>query len=384
MVAVTRIPPGASESAVERLILHYTLADELLAPYADQNHRDLLTLGDLPDATELLLYAEFAGEKEPRVHRRSSVGSEQLSPAVAGIPAESAGDRRAVAALLAYAEELAPGAQTHLIISGRGSFDDSVALAGNSDGSLEVSALAEAVGSGRLESITLDTSYGAAFSVLYELRRGARRLLASPGVVSLRGLQVSTLLEGLAREKSVERAILDAFRDSHLTAEGAAFGSFETARLEASSALLEELFLRLEVELADPVERVAFRDLLFNPSPYQQSAGPLFLSLWEVSNRAMVRYPALAATAASVQQQLAQLSDRGWSSGGEVVTPSIYFVSLNESGSPEGHAGCYLPERPGGVTGEFVRSSLWAPRLMEERGILYLLWYDLLPAGSNQ
>ena len=382
LATVTRIPPGASGVRVERLIVHYTIADELLAPFAGENHRGLLALGELPRTTELLLYAEIAGEKEPWFHLRSSSGSEELSREEAGIPTGSAGEARVLAALLAYAETRAPGAETHLIISGRGSFDESAAVAGNSQTRLEVGELAEAAGVGKLESITLDTSYGAAFSLLFELREAAQRLLASPGVVSLRGLAPEPFLAGLLREKRVETAILDAFRENHETREQAAFGSFDTAGLERSSASLEELFRRLEEELADPLERIALRDLLFDPSPYQLSAGPLFLSLREMANVVSGRYPALGLTVVTLEEQLADLSEMSWSSVGESVTPSIYLVSLDESGAPEGHAGCYLPERPGGEIGEFVRSSLWAPRLLEERGILYLLWYDLLPAGG--
>lgn len=384
IVPVTEIPPAGSGAPVERILIHYTVADQTLAPYAAESYDDLLSVGELPKGTELILFADIDGERGPRFHRRNAWEREELSLKAEEIPVGSGGEARVLTAVLRYARRRAPEAEFHLILSGRGSFDERLSLAAAGEDALELEELKEALKEGPFDTVTLDSSYGAAFSILYELRGSAERLLASPGTVSLSGLSPRALIDGLAGGATVPDAVIDAFRAGHRMTWDAGIGSFDLSVTEECFQALEGILALLEEELADPLERVALRDLFFDPSPYRQSAGALFLSLSELIRIVGARYPALTGALTSLEVALEELSESTWSSGGSAVTPSLYLVSLDNTGAPEGHAGCYLPELPGPPSSSFVGLSRWPPRLMEERGILYLLWYDLLPGGGAQ
>lgn len=380
--ALTELPPEEPLPETEQLLIVYALGDRELSPHLRRSRDLLLTGGEVPPGLEILLFSEIDGERE--LWGRSQKSRTALTTEEIGLPEAPGSSEETLKSLLSYARGIYPEAETHLLISGSSGFDENLSVAGTDSGVLEVGEVARAAlgpGDPWLTSIVLESSYGGSMSVLFELRQSARYLLSSPGPVELDGLSVGELFRRLNNGEGVEYSLMKALEKSHELIPGASFALFDLSLVDEVSAALEEALLLLEGELIDGAgDRVTLRDLLFEPTPYDRSTGPFFLSLSALAAKLAAHYPGLPVD--SFQEEAERLLLESWSQNDKSVSPVLYFVSLDEEGAAAGHAGCYLPERPGGGAVTFARSTVWAPRLIEKRGILYLLWYDLLPPGG--
>lgn len=381
---LTELPTEKASPETDRALIVYALGDGTLSTHLERSLDRFLAPEELPPGFELLLFAEIEGERQ--IYRRSGRSTVFLSPEEILIPQGSGTEGETLAAFLTYSRERYPEAASHLLISGSSVFDDELGVAKTVSGVLEVAEVARAAGGEEepwLTSICLESSFGGSMSVLYELQESARYLVASPGPVELNGLSVDALFDSLENGEPTERALLRALRESHELIPGASFALYDLSRVEDVAAALEGVLLPLDERLRGSTEkRLTLRELFFDPSPYDRSFGPFFLPLWRLSAAVCEEVPALTVEVEGLQSAVSGMALESWSYDTGEVSPGIYLVSLDEEGAPSGHAGCYLPERPGGRAGAFARSSVWAPRLIEERGVLYFLWYDLLPPGG--
>ncbi|MFP4302552.1 MAG: hypothetical protein ACLFPW_10430 [Spirochaetaceae bacterium] len=380
--SLTELPLEPPPPETEDLLIVYALGDDELSPHLHHSTELFLSAGELPAGVELLLFREIDGDRQ--LWSRSQRSERELSSEEVGLSPSAGGEEETLRSFLSFARQSYPEAAAHLLVSGSSGFDEELSVARTDSGGLEIGELARAAGGMEepwLTSISLESSYGASMSVLYELRRSARYLLASPGPVELRGLSVENFFAHLEGGESVESSLLRSLEESHRAIPAASFALFDLSRVEKLAGALEETLLPLEEELIGvTTERVELRELLFEQNPYDRGAGPLFLPVSTLAAKLAAHAPELPTQL--IQEEVQRLPVESWSEEGGPVSPTLYFVSLDEEGTPAGHAGCFLPERPGGEAVAFARSTVWAPRLIEGRGILYFLWYDLLPPGG--
>jgi hypothetical protein len=381
---LTELPGGEETPEADRLLIVYALGDGDISAHLEASMDRFLAVEKLPTGFELLLFAEIEGERQ--LYRRSRRETVLLSAEETSIPQGWGTDGETLAALLRYARERYPEAASHLLISGSSVFGDELGVAHTESGVLEAVEVARAGGAEGepwLTSICLESSHGGSMSALYELQGSAHYLLASPGAVELEGLSVEALFAGLGNGEPTERALLRALGKSHEQIPGSSFALYDLSRVRDLADSLERVLLPLEQRLSGAAEeRVRLRELLFDPSPYQRGSGPFFLTFRGLIATLSEEYPELGPEIEGLRAAASGLPRESWSYDSGEVSPGLYLVSLDEEGTPAGHAGCFLPERPGGEAGAFSRSTVWAPRLIEERGVLYFLWYDLLPPGG--
>lgn len=254
-------------------------------------------------------------------------------------------------------------------------------------------ALEQVVGESSDSSLSLvgmDLCYGAMLETVVEIAPFAGLLVASEGIVPASGWDYADLLSRLSTTDGGDPepvAFAQAVVDSAAAAWSSHAGTTISAiRLSAAdelvsthNALCDALFV-----LAEPADqRTALSSLLWSGvEDYYSTPGDLNLDVGHLAMQVADLFPAAGPAAEGFLSQLAEATVAEWHH--EHGNPSstglaVHYCALDAAGLPAGHDVHYFRDYPTSTPLRFVQASSWVPVYEAGPGLLFRLWYEVLP-----
>lgn len=320
-----------------------------------------------------------------------------------------------LAAALRTARAASPDAHTALILWGHGSgwraqpaprptvhspTGRAFGLDETDDDALLLAELAEALrgvappGAEQAVSVVgMDLCYGAMVEVATELVDHAAYLVASEGVVPASGWAYHHLVRQLAAQShgvpSPETFARTAVQSAAAAWTDYAGASISAVRLSEVAEIVDahnELSDALYAVAADADRRAALREVLWNEvEDYYATPGDLNLDLGDLARCVSAAFPDTPGIAAGSSLVTAALRDAvvaEWHNAqgnGRSSGLAVHYCSLDAAGLPVGHDASYFRDYPASAPLTFVQRSSWVPVYEDGPGLLYRLWYEVLP-----
>jgi hypothetical protein len=336
-----------------------------------------------------------------------TIVSERLAAAELGLAADTEtelnlGDPAALAAFVRFAEDHYPAEHLALVVWGHGtgwragggapaSRGDALRAAGFDDSSggdpLYTTEIGAALEGRSVEVIGLDVCLGAMVEVAYELRSRADVLIGSEEVTAPDGWEYHRVLQRLAASDlsrgAFTDAVVEAFAERYASAAGSTISVIDLTRAEAVSDALNDLSDALCSAVTTNAARIELRGGLFRSvEDFYVTPGDLNLDLADLGRYVRATWDYADAEAGALEAAVASAVTREWhhaQGNPRAHGLAVHYVPLDGRGQPLPHDDAYVRGRVVASPLAFVADSAWVPDFASGTGLLYRLWYEVLP-----
>ncbi|MFP4376802.1 MAG: clostripain-related cysteine peptidase [Spirochaetales bacterium] len=326
----------------------------------------------------------------------------ELGITVGGADAElNMGDPATLSALLDFARTRYEPDHLGLILWGHGSgyragvrepiepngsratsFDDS-----SSGDALLTAELGGALSTAGVSLLGLDLCFGAGIELAYELRSAVPIMVASQGLIPADGWEYDDLfIRFLASDLSPRAfgtSIVESFAASASTQAGATIASIDLNEIGNVNSALNEFATGLEAQiLTDALRSEVRAKLFYSVEDFYATPGDLNIDLGHMAKVIGDEFDLVDTESARLASAVDRAIIDRWTGSAalDATGLSVHLVPLESDGSAAAsHDNGYLRDSGVEYGLEFVRDSTWPPSLSEETGLLYRLFYEVLP-----
>jgi hypothetical protein len=180
------------------------------------------------------------------------------------------------------------------------------------------------------------------------------------------------------------RALVAAFSEDHADLSGATVSALRLAGVASVSDRLNQLADQLWEEISTDEARSSLREALFyDVEDFFSVPGDLNIDLGDLASIVARELPELGPLSDELSQALSDAIIESWAAPGsnESATGlSVHLIPLGPDGSASStHDQLYFRNGPADDPLRFVESSSWVPEWPSGPGLLYRLWYEVLP-----
>jgi hypothetical protein len=372
--------------------------------------------------TDTRLYRVVA---DPQTGNRELV-SERLDLAELGLSADSEielnmGDPAVLEAFLGFAAEnpashrllilwghttgFRAGASWTLAPGARVASERALGIDEGSGGtSLSIASIGRVLSRYPVDVLLFDAGFMAGIEYAFELADGASVMVASQSQVPTEGWDYSGLVGAVAGAmpravgrttastgraiaygpEGLGRALVAAFAEDHAGRDGATVSALSLAAVGMVAERLNQVSDRLQEEVSTDEARNALREALFyNVEDFFSVPGDLNIDLGDLAAVVAGELPSISPLSNSLSQSVSQAVVAVWAAAGaneRATGLSVHLIPLGPDGSASStHDRLYFRNGLADEPLRFVQSSSWVPEWPSGPGLLYRLWYEVLP-----
>jgi len=260
------------------------------------------------------------------------------------------------------------------------SFDDS-----SGPNPLYTKELGDALERRPVDICAFDCCSEAMLEVAYQIRKGARYMIASEDVIQSEGWDYADILPRLlASEKTTEAviaSIVGSFAERQSDTAGATISAVRLDAIEEVAEALDELSDILYSSIRDTSTQSAVRALFFQEvEDFYAIPGDLNIDLGDLACVAAQEFPALEVASERIRRAVSSAVVSEWhhpTGHPEAHGLAVHYVPLEDDGTAGVHADAYFRNLPTEYPLSFVEDSSWTPRYPNGPGLLYRIWYEV-------